>query len=356
MGLLGLITKDISEENADKRTIVALRILYIIVLLAFTIDMIIAGFGALKLYPVRIVMLFLSNIILLVSTYKTKTKPALILFILFLFTWTVLMIPVYGWSAGMQNYYIPILMLLFFATHSKPVYKFFYAGLVLVVRIMTIFIYGGVISEVCISDLDNKLIQITNISAVFFCIIFISYVFSKRENEAENKLMKYNDRLKKEANTDQLTGLFNRRKADEYLSDIVSENNGRHFSVAIGDIDFFKKVNDTYGHDIGDIVLKELARTIENTSRSDTFVARWGGEEFLIVFPDCNGDDAFIALERLRKTIQDTPIIISDITLNITMTFGLAELSFKRDAEATIKQADEKLYIGKHNGRNQVVY
>ena len=76
----------------------------------------------------------------------------------------------------------------------------------------------------------------------------------------------------------------------------------------------------------------------------------------IIVFSDCNGDDAFIALERLRKTIQDTPIIISDITLNITMTFGLAELSFKRDAEATIKQADEKLYIGKNNGRNQVVY
>ena len=356
MGIYELITKDISAENETKRVIVSIRILYIIAFFAYVLDTIWVGIDAYKIYPYRTVAVGIMLIAFFMITYCTRTLTAVFLLMLFLFFWILTMIPVYGWSAGMQNYYIPILMLLFFATHSKPVYKFFYAGLVLAVRIMTIFIYGGVISEVCISDLDNKLIQITNISAVFFCIIFISYVFSKRENEAENKLMKYNDRLKKEANTDQLTGLFNRRKADEYLSDIVSENNGRHFSVAIGDIDFFKKVNDTYGHDIGDIVLKEVARTIENTSRSDTFVARWGGEEFLIVFPDCNGDDAFIALERLRKTIQDTPIIISDITLNITMTFGLAELSFKRDAEATIKQADEKLYIGKNNGRNQVVY
>ena len=356
MGLVRLITKDISEENVDKRTIVALRILYIIVLLAFMIDNAIAGIGALKLYPVRLVALFLVNIILLISTYKTKTRPSLMLFMLFLFVWIVCLIPVYGWSAGIQNFYIPILMLLFFATHSKPIYKFTYAGIVLAIRILTIFYYGGIVSEVCISDLRNKLIQIINISAVFFCIIFISYVFSKRENEAENKLMKYNDRLKKEANTDQLTGLFNRRKADEFLESLAAETDGKHVSVAIGDIDFFKKVDDTYGHDIGDIVLQNIAKTLEESSRIDTFVARWGGEEFLIVFPDCNGDDAFIALERIRKNIQDNPIIISDITLNITMTFGLAEFSFKRDVEATIKQADEKLYIGKHNGRNQVVY
>ena len=356
MGLVRLITKDISEENVDKRTIVALRILYIIVLLAFMIDNAIAGIGALKLYPVRLVTLFLVNIILLISTYKTKTRPSLMLFMLLLFVWIVCLIPVYGWSAGIQNFYIPILMLLFFATHSKPIYKFTYAGIVLAIRILTIFYYGGIVSEVCISDLRNKLIQIINISAVFFCIIFISYVFSKRENEAENKLMKYNDRLKKEANTDQLTGLFNRRKADEFLESLAAETDGKHVSVAIGDIDFFKKVNDTYGHDIGDIVLQNIAKTLEESSRIDTFVARWGGEEFLIVFPDCNGDDAFIALERIRKNIQDNPIIISDITLNITMTFGLAEFSFKRDVEATIKQADEKLYIGKHNGRNQVVY
>ena len=356
MGIVKLITKDISEENADKRTIVALRILYIIVFFAFIVDTVLAGAGALKLFPVRIITLMLANVILFVSTYKTRTKPALGLFMIFLFVWSELMIPVYGWSAGMQNYFIPILMLLFFATHSKAVYKFLYAGFVLAVRIVTIFIYGGFVSEVEISDFRNKLIQIINISAVYFCIIFISYVFSKRENEAENKLMKYNDRLKKEANTDQLTGLFNRRKADEFLKSIASETDGKPVSVAIGDIDFFKKVNDTYGHDVGDIVLKEISKTMEESSRNDTFVARWGGEEFLIVYPDCNGDDAFIALERLRKAIQDKPIIIADMTINVTMTFGLAEFSYKRDEEATIKQADEKLYIGKHNGRNQVVF
>ena len=126
--------------------------------------------------------------------------------------------------------------------------------------------------------------------------------------------------------------------------------------MAIGDIDFFKKVNDTYGHDVGDEVLKAVAKTMVDNSSSDTFLARWGGEEFLIVYPNCNGDDAYVALEKLRRIIQKNEIKVNDIIINLTMTFGLAEFSYNRDQETTVKEADEKLYIGKSNGRNQVVY
>ena len=258
----------------------------------------------------------------------------------------------------MQNYYIIVLMLLFFASYRKLRAKFMIAGIVLIFRIITIGTFGGIKSEVVESgSIIDKCIQSANITAVFLAIIFISYLFSHEKNEADGKLMQYNDQLKKEANTDPLTGLFNRRKADEYLKQVIKADDISAVTIAIGDIDFFKRVNDTYGHDIGDEVLKFIADKMRETSRHDTFLARWGGEEFLIVLPDCNGDDAYVAIERMRNSIQNSDIKINDdITINVTMTFGVAELSFRHGVDYSVKEADEKLYMGKQDGRNMVVY
>ncbi|MBO4863214.1 MAG: GGDEF domain-containing protein [Eubacterium sp.] len=356
MGIVSLINRDIAAENETKRVIVALRILLIVVFIAFTVDTLLAGPGAVQMYPYRIFGLLGANIFIFVLTYHSKTRTALWSFVLFLFLWTILMIPVYGWSAGMQNYYIIILMLTFFASHSSSLKKFIYAGFVLVFRILTILIYGGMNSEIVTSPFLNKCIQISNISAVFISIILISYIFSKKESDEENKLMKYNDRLKKEANTDRLTGLFNRRRAEEYLKQVTQDSESHAVSVAIGDIDFFKKVNDTYGHDVGDEVLKFVANKMRESCGSETFLARWGGEEFLLVFPNSNGDDAYIALEKLRNELEESEIKVKDIVIRLTMTFGLSEFSFNKGEKHTVKEADEKLYMGKANGRNQVVY
>ena len=335
---------------------IALRILYIIVFLAFILDVCFAGIEVLKMYPYRIFTLFAANILLFIYTYRSKTKVSLFLFMIFLFLYTFFMIPCVGWSAGMQNYFIIILMLTFFAMHASTLYKFAYAGIVLVIRVVVIWIYGGIKPLTNITSTDDKLLQITNISAVFCSIIFISYVFSKQENESENKLMKYNDQLRKEAGTDQLTGLFNRRRTLEYLELLREDKETGVVSVAMGDIDFFKKVNDTYGHDAGDEVLKFVAKAMKDNSRDSSFISRWGGEEFLIIIPNCNGDNAFIALERLRRAIKDSVIKVGDAEIKITMTFGLTEFGFHQDIDRVIKEADEKLYYGKNNGRNQVVF
>ena len=356
MGLISLINKDIKAENENKRVIVSLRILYIIVFITFILDTVYAGVDVFSMYRFRIIALFAVVIGLFIYTYHSKTKPSLYAFIIFLFLWIFLMIPVYGWSAGMQNYFIIILMLCFFAFYGKTVFKFINSGVVLAIRILCIGFYGGIKPVVPINVICDKLIQISNISAVFISIIFISYMFSKSENEAENKLMQYNDRLKKEASTDRLTGLNNRRMAEEYLARLKKDNNTASVSVAMGDIDFFKKVNDTYGHDAGDEVLKAVAKTMVDNCRNTAFISRWGGEEFLLIFPDCNGDQAFIVLERLRTKIQKEAIIVGDNNIKITMTFGLTEYNYNKDEELAIKEADEKLYMGKSNGRNQVVY
>ncbi len=356
MGLRDLITKDVKSENESKTAMVALRVLYLTVLIAFVIDLLIAGSELFKINTVKIFGFLAAIVVLFIGTYYSKTKTALFLFMLFLFLWILEFIPCFGWSAGLQNYFILVLMMLFFASYGRPAIKFVNAGFVLVIRIITIMLYGKMASQIEMTLLADKLMQITNISAVFLSIIFVSYMFSQKDNEEESKLMKYNDLLKKEAYTDQLTGLFNRRRAMEYIKTVREEYPDKPISIAIGDIDFFKKVNDTYGHDMGDEVLKDVAKIMVDACGKDAFLARWGGEEFLMVFPDCNGDDAYARIEDVRRTIQKTAIRVGGNEIHITMTMGLAEYDFNSDLQSTIKEADDKLYTGKANGRNQVVY
>ena len=356
MGLVRFINKDVRFENETKQGVVSVRILYIIILLAYTLNLVFAGFSVVEHFPYRVVLIFAAIILLFAVTYLSRTVVTLLLFVLFCFIYSLSMIPCFGWSAGMQNYFIIILMICFFAVHGSLGFKIALTVLVLLARIVTIFVYSGMTPEVTISEVTGKMIQSTNISAVFLSVVIISYIYSHRENEAESKLMKYNDRLVHEANTDQLTGLFNRRYARDYLESMKTATGQGAVSVCMADIDFFKKVNDTYGHDAGDVVLKTIADALRNCSDGNTLVARWGGEEFLMIFQGKNGDEAYLILEELRNSIQRKTIQVDDEKIHVTMTFGLTEYDFSGDTEAVIKEADEKLYRGKTGGRNQVVY
>lgn len=155
---------------------------------------------------------------------------------------------------------------------------------------------------------------------------------------------------------DTLTELLNRRFGDRKLKQIVEKagKTGTPFSVAIGDIDFFKKVNDTYGHDGGDLVLKEVAAVLRNHMHSNGFVARWGGEEFLLVFDHLNMFEAKEELEKILADIRALRVPYGDTEIAVTMTFGISEGN-TTDINALIKTADDKLYNGKTGGRNQIV-
>ena len=128
------------------------------------------------------------------------------------------------------------------------------------------------------------------------------------------------------------------------------------FSLCICDIDFFKKVNDQYGHDVGDEVLVKISEIFQKEIEKGNFAARWGGEEFLLLFPACNGDDARAKLEKIRSDIKELQFHAEETDFRIAMTFGLAEYDYVNGLKATIKEADEKLYIGKENGRDQIVF
>lgn len=123
-----------------------------------------------------------------------------------------------------------------------------------------------------------------------------------------------------------------------------------------GDIDLFKRINDTYGHDCGDAVLKWLTDLLQNTMDGKGWICRWGGEEFLLYFPEMNGDEATKVLIDFLLKLGRTTFRWKEEEIHISMTFGVGEYDFHSELDALIKQADEKLYIGKNKGRNQVVF
>ena len=158
------------------------------------------------------------------------------------------------------------------------------------------------------------------------------------------------ERLDKDNRTDPLTGLLNRRGLEQELR--VYEHTHRLFSVISVDIDFFKKVNDTHGHDVGDLVLKELGVQMVACVRSEDLACRIGGEEFLILLPDIPLEVAVEVAERLRAQVAATEL---PVVGNITISLGVATSSDGMvDSAVVLKQADEKLYDAKHNGRNRV--
>lgn len=181
------------------------------------------------------------------------------------------------------------------------------------------------------------------------------------------KRKRYNDRLRSSvrqtielAVTDGLTGLNNRRYLDNHLKTLFNRaaTRGRALSVCITDIDRFKQVNDTYGHDAGDEVLKEFARRIRSTVRGADLACRYGGEEFVVVMPDTDAAAAAMIAERLRDIIERTPFALpgSDVGLSLTASLGIATNAPGVDTpEQLLKQADKALYEAKNSGRNRVV-
>lgn len=155
---------------------------------------------------------------------------------------------------------------------------------------------------------------------------------------------------------DPLTDLYNRRSAQYYFEQIQTKakENNSSFCVILGDIDFFKKVNDTYGHEAGDIVLKNVAYQLRKLTKDKGIAIRWGGEEFLLILEDHDLEKARVLMEDFLTTIRSLANIAEDNEIYITMTFGITCDSTKNLGQLAAL-SDEKLYYGKEHGRNQIV-
>jgi diguanylate cyclase (GGDEF)-like protein len=157
------------------------------------------------------------------------------------------------------------------------------------------------------------------------------------------------------ATMDNLTKCYNRNKLEIVLATEILQhkNEEEPFSVIMLDIDFFKTVNDTYGHEVGDEVLAGFAEVIRHNIKKKDVLVRWGGEEFIILFRHCTGEEAMMIAERLRQKVESTPLY--DGKIRITCSLGVASWHGADDSETQLlKRVDDALYMAKRTGRNRV--
>lgn len=155
---------------------------------------------------------------------------------------------------------------------------------------------------------------------------------------------------------DSLTKLYNRHYGEIWLRKVIEESAEKNsaFSVAIADIDFFKKFNDNYGHDCGDLVLRKVSNILRKNMKRQGCAARWGGEEFLLVFSDKGLEESLEETQRIADKIRRLRISHEDKELGVTVTIGIIEGDSRRNMDELIKAADQALYEGKESGRDRV--
>ena len=186
-----------------------------------------------------------------------------------------------------------------------------------------------------------------NLFITLFTLFYISNLYFIEVNTV-------NDKLNYTSNHDLLTGLFNRRFFEHIMKRNKSENENK-YTIALFDIDDFKKVNDTYGHQAGDEVLKKVSKIIEDCAKENYVPVRWGGEEFILYMPQTDGNEAYDYLEKLCEKVRSTIVEFEGKEIKVTMTVGMCTGTNLSDYESVIRDADDRLYYGKRNGKNCVV-
>ncbi len=185
----------------------------------------------------------------------------------------------------------------------------------------------------------------------------------KIQEEISNNLINTSSKLKNAnveldnlARIDPLTGLSNRRDIIEKMEFEKKryEHNHKNFSIILGDIDYFKKINDTQGHDCGDSVLVSISELFKNIIREKDIASRWGGEEFLIFLPETDIEAGKRIAERIKDQIESMDIEYENDSLHVTMSFGVSQYDETTSLNDCIKNADAGLYFAKTHGRNQV--
>ena len=188
----------------------------------------------------------------------------------------------------------------------------------------------------------------------------LSEILTKRKDELgqmAGTAVRMQQSLRDLVQRDSLTGLYNRHYGEIWMKQVKEEarDTGEPFSIAIADIDFFKKFNDCYGHDCGDMVLRKVSELLQTQVGRQGYVSRWGGEEFLIIFKHFTLEESVNFAKQLMEKLHRTELRYHNDCFHVTLTIGVAAGDSEKSIESMVKGADCALYEGKRNGRDQVV-
>ena len=204
--------------------------------------------------------------------------------------------------------------------------------------------------------IEMKALDLGVVDGMRYFGAFLLDVRERRELAAKNAGLLA--QLEQQALYDALTSLPNRRAYEAHAEQAMARaaRSGAALTVGVADLDHFKKINDRHGHAVGDAVLRNVARVLRETGRVTDVVARMGGEEFGLLFPDATVKQAYKVAERIRAAVAATVTVLPDGgTLQVTISIGLAPLTKGATLDAAMSEADKALYVAKHQGRNQVV-
>ncbi|MBQ8281376.1 MAG: GGDEF domain-containing protein [Lachnospiraceae bacterium] len=356
-GIIDFITQDVKNESETKELAVLIRCLALTLGIYYCfISVLIA---CLEFYYLSLILVFSIGMLTgaFIFTYENKTQTALLLLCATFLLSNTFLTTVVGLN---QEYHWMICItvpLIFFNLKFSQKFKIRYAVMVTayVLCITAYAYYHPVLRQV--SDSIPIIITIINLFTFCLAVAFVAYFSSQKFTKSEEKIMQYTKKLIDMASLDALTGLYNRRHMNDHLKEMAfnSSKTNKTFCIAIGDVDFFKSINDTYGHDTGDYVLVTISDIFKQFMSDKGTVARWGGEEFLFAFDTEIINLAYTHLEQLRKKINTYNFEFKEYKFNVSMTFGVEEYNENIGVETTITRADSKLYVGKKEGRNRVI-
>tara|TARA_Y100000034_G_scaffold31829_1_gene38906 strand:- start:166 stop:1296 length:1131 start_codon:yes stop_codon:yes gene_type:complete len=191
----------------------------------------------------------------------------------------------------------------------------------------------------------------------FATVTFLSAFYEHSRQTSFNIVKDLSDKFEKQAQQDILTRLPNRRGIQQFIEfeSARARRQKKPLTLILCDIDRFKRVNDQYGHDGGDVVLKHVSDLFKASIREQDGVARWGGEEFLFVLPDTEESNAVVLAEKVRETLATSPVELQQKKVVITASFGVAQIDFEQGLDKALTLADKALYKAKEKGRNKVL-
>ena len=353
--LKNILFMDVDNPNEKADGPIALRISAIVMMIYLAVISVLPVMVHRVLWIVGNLLFVLIYGHLIGMTYRNHTRKALIWYNVVTVAAVCFNVGLIGWNSGIQHFlFVLVLIDLIFTCRNRwnqcAVMLF-----LCVIRLALYFYCRMYATTIQLQIFYDIFLQVFTTIAVFFMLYLNGMMLARDSQIIERKLMKYNKELQRAANTDMLTKLWNRLFLMQYMEKKVASPD-IFMSIAIGDIDFFKKVNDTYGHECGDEVLRTLAAVFKKEMEGHGVVARWGGEEFIFVFEGVNGDEAMVLLDHLQRVVRDTVINYEGLQLKVTMTFGLVEYNTKLRLDENINIADERLYIGKEKGRDRIIY
>ena len=228
----------------------------------------------------------------------------------------------------------------------------YYSGIILIIFFLGLTAY----IHIYVLELNEWLGEFL-IALVFSVLIYIGNIFNYGRHLRlfiqEKEIISVNAKLKEMSIVDELTGIYNRRKVIEVIQESInySKRYSAPFCIAILDLDHFKKINDKYGHNVGDNVLKEFTKILQRELRTTDILGRWGGEEFIIIAPNTSENGMLLLIERLRNLVEKYKF---EMIEKITFSAGIKLFIDEKSYSEIIEKADFALYTAKSMGRNQV--